>query len=191
MNTLSSLVVLLQLVLQLLSNPQTANNQSTQDAVKNAIGYATEVLASQEQKELDVISKIQPQESVFISDSIKQNIVEDTEKITDKSLASCNVSASLEKVYVVNGIYRSYEDAKNIPDGLKYPTLLGKIYWTLSSDINKKEQGLFRGEFSVNDVVLDSSPKVIDFPIDNPPKGVYTASFGDTKCQTSFPQVQI
>ena len=47
MTNLSSIVILLQLVLQLLSNSSTAQNPSTQAMVKTAMGYATQALASQ------------------------------------------------------------------------------------------------------------------------------------------------
>jgi L-fucose mutarotase/ribose pyranase (RbsD/FucU family) len=60
MTNLSSILVLLQLVLTLLSNPSTANSSQAQTLATQAIGYATQALESQATTSQSVAPQVLP-----------------------------------------------------------------------------------------------------------------------------------
>lgn len=90
MNSLSSLVILLQLVLQLLSNSATANSPQTQVVVQQAIGYATETLASSQQNTVSVSPSvyIQPQNIPPVQNLGSMEITESSTSVQIPTLAS-------------------------------------------------------------------------------------------------------
>jgi L-fucose mutarotase/ribose pyranase (RbsD/FucU family) len=63
MTNLSSILVLLQLVLTLLSNPSTANSSQAQTLATQAIGYATQALESQATTSQSVAPQVLPTNS--------------------------------------------------------------------------------------------------------------------------------
>lgn len=188
MNNLSSVILLLQLVLQLLANPATANDPQTKNLVNTAITYATQALVAHNPTPMSTPTGNAPKNEV----SIPLETTNSPKPIEEKH--NCSLILRVETRYIINAVDYTYQEASRMPDGLKYP--FPKTFYQFTSDIDDQSttgylQGLDKKIPGRNDqpIPLNYKDNSGSFDMSDKHPLSYEAHYGNAICYAYLPRV--